>query len=124
MQAEVMLFVNDVEASSRWYQRVLGLKSGHGGREYEMLIDDEKNLVFQLHHADAEEHGEHGLSDGTPRGAGVMIYLRTPDVAKAFQHARASGAKIRSEPAYIDKARHTEFVIEDPDGYALALYAR
>ena len=35
-----MLVVSDVEASSRWYQDVLGLASGHGGDEYEMLLFD------------------------------------------------------------------------------------
>jgi catechol 2,3-dioxygenase-like lactoylglutathione lyase family enzyme len=124
MRPEVMLFVRDVEASSRWYQQVLGLKSGHGGREFEMLLDEDGNLAFQLHRADAEEHGDHGLSEGAPRGAGVMFYLRTQDVQRTYDHVRSIGAKVRSEPAYIDKARHTEFVVEDPDGYALAFYAR
>ena len=31
------LFVDDVEASSRWYQALLGAQSGHGGPEFEML---------------------------------------------------------------------------------------
>ena len=33
-----MIAVRDVEASSRWYQELLGLVSNHGGPEYERLL--------------------------------------------------------------------------------------
>jgi hypothetical protein len=36
-----MLQVADVSASSEWYQRTLGLVSGHGGDEFEMLFAGE-----------------------------------------------------------------------------------
>ena len=49
MKTEVMLFVNDVQKSSLWYQNLLGAKSGHGGPEYEMILDQEDELLFQLH---------------------------------------------------------------------------
>jgi catechol 2,3-dioxygenase-like lactoylglutathione lyase family enzyme len=35
-----MIAVRDVEASSRWYQELLGLHSDHGGPEYERLLAD------------------------------------------------------------------------------------
>jgi hypothetical protein len=37
VKPQPMIAVEDVEATSAWYQRVLGLKSGHGGLEYEQL---------------------------------------------------------------------------------------
>jgi hypothetical protein len=40
--------VSDVEASSRWYQRLLGCESAHGGPEYERLVANGA-LVMQLH---------------------------------------------------------------------------
>jgi catechol 2,3-dioxygenase-like lactoylglutathione lyase family enzyme len=49
-----MIVVHDVEATSAWYQRVLGLRSGHGGPEYEMLMSGER-LVLQLHRWEAHE---------------------------------------------------------------------
>ena len=33
-----MIAVRDVEASSRWYQQLLGLRSDHGGPNYERLL--------------------------------------------------------------------------------------
>ena len=40
--------MRDVEASSRWYQRLLGCESAHAGPSYERLIRS-GNLVLQLH---------------------------------------------------------------------------
>ena len=38
MRIETMIAVRDVEASSRWYQELLGVRSDHGGKEFERLV--------------------------------------------------------------------------------------
>ena len=124
MALEPMLFVDDVEATSRWFQSLLGLKSAHGGKEYEMLMDDAKQLVLQLHRADAEEHGGERLPAGSARGAGVLLYCKVEDVRAAHARAKAMQATVEGEPVFIKQAGHTEFVVRSPDGYALALYQR
>ena len=124
MAFEPMLFVDDVEATSRFYQGLLGLKGAHGGKEYEMLVDADRKLALQLHHADAEEHGGERLPDGAPRGAGVLLYVAAPDVRAAYAQAKAMGARCEGEPTFIRLAGHTEFVVRDPDGYAIAVYQR
>ena len=40
MKPQPMIAVTDVERASRWYQRILGATSGHGGSEYEQLLVD------------------------------------------------------------------------------------
>jgi hypothetical protein len=35
MRPQPLIAVTDVEASSRWYQRLLGCEGDHGGTEYE-----------------------------------------------------------------------------------------
>jgi predicted enzyme related to lactoylglutathione lyase len=124
MSFEPMLFAEDVPATSRWYQQLLGLKSAHGGPHYEMLVDAEGALALQLHHADAEEHGGARLPAGSERGAGVLLYFRTDDVRAAHARALEMGAAVEGAPAFIDLAGHTEFVARDPDGYAIAIYQR
>jgi catechol 2,3-dioxygenase-like lactoylglutathione lyase family enzyme len=119
-----MLFVDDVEATSRFLQDLLGLKSAHGGKEYEMLVDADRNLAVQLHHADAEEHGGERLPENAPRGAGVLLYFRVPDVRASYRRAQELAAPCESAPTFIHLAGHTEFVVRTPDGYALALYQR
>lgn len=124
MAFDPMLFVDDVEATSRWLQALLGLKSAHGGKDYEMMVDEGRNLVLQLHHADAEEHGGERLPAGAPRGAGVLLYFTVPDVRAAYAKAQAMGATCEGAPVFIKPAGHTEFVVRSPDGYALALCQR
>jgi len=124
MAFDPMLFVDDVEATSRWFLSLLGLKSAHGGREYEMLMDDAGQLALQLHRADAEEHGGDRLPAGSARGAGVLLYFKVPDVRAVHAKARAMKATVEGDPAFIKLAGHTEFVVRTPDGYAIGVYQR
>ena len=124
MAFEPMLFVRDVEATSRWFQALLGLTSGHGGPHYEMLMDAQPNLVLQLHPAAAREHGDTRLPVGAAPGAGVLFYFQVDDVRALHAHATNLGAHVEGPPAFARQAGHTEFVVRDPDGYALAIYQR
>ncbi|MGH3340679.1 MAG: VOC family protein, partial [Propionibacteriaceae bacterium] len=73
-QSQTMIAVRDVEASSRWYQQLLGLRSDHGGAEYERLLAG-STLVLQLHHRDVEHH--HGLfvNPDAEAGNGVLLWF-------------------------------------------------
>lgn len=124
MNVEIMLFVKDVEASSAWYQQLLGARSGHGGSEYEMIVDASSKLLFQLHHLDGDEHGVNLTDDSTPRGAGVLVYVQVDDVQVIYQQANAMNAPVSGRPEFIEIAGHTEFIVKDPDGYSLAIYTR
>ncbi|HEY7053678.1 MAG TPA: VOC family protein, partial [Mycobacterium sp.] len=73
-RSQTMLMVRDVQASSRWYQQLLGLASDHGGPEYERLLSD-GDLVLQLHHAGTEHHhGPIGNAD-VAVGNGVLVWF-------------------------------------------------
>src|SRR5687767_15715654 len=59
--------------SSRWYQRLLGCQSAHGGAEYERLVSG-GTLILQLHHFGVEHHhGAIGDPKDTPYGNGVLL---------------------------------------------------
>ena len=72
MRPQPLIAVTDVEASSRWYQRLLGCRSAHGGKEHERLESD-GGLVMQLHSFEVEhDHGTIGDPDDKPYGNGVL----------------------------------------------------
>ena len=97
MRPQPLLVVNDVEASSRWYQRLLGCRSDHGGREYERLVDGDR-LVMQLHAFDvAHDHGPIGDRDDKPYGNGVLLWFEIDDFDAAA--AARGGAERRRRPA-------------------------
>jgi hypothetical protein len=47
MRPQPLICVRNVEPSSRWYQRLLGCQSGHGGPQYERLVSP-GGLILQL----------------------------------------------------------------------------
>ncbi len=120
MRVEPMLAVRDVEASSRWYQELLGCQSGHGGSEYEMLEADGQ-LLLQLHQWNAHEHPNMGDPDAAPHGYGVLLWFRTEGFNAAVERARAMGAHVVEDPHVNPLADHRECSIRDPDGYTIVL---
>jgi len=121
MQPQPLIAVRDVEASSRWYQRLLGCKSGHGGPEYERLVDHGGKLVLQLHAWDAHEHPHMGDPATRPYGNGVLLWFQIDDFVAAVARARASSADIVEDPHVNSRANHREIWLRDPDGYVVVL---
>src|SRR5438105_7598420 len=83
MRPQPLLCVRDVEASSRWYQRLLGCRSDHGGPHYERLVSQGR-LILQLHRWDVEHH--HGPI-GDPKlapGNGVLLWFELEDFDAAI----------------------------------------
>jgi catechol 2,3-dioxygenase-like lactoylglutathione lyase family enzyme len=125
MQPQPLIVVADVEASSRWYQAVLGLKSAHGGPEYERLIPagaDADDFVLQLH-ATSTSHDHPGLFDPgrSPGANGVALWFRTGDFDAAVERARAFGADVFNGPLLNERAQHRELWLNDPDGYVVVV---
>lgn len=120
MRPQPFIVVADVEASSRWYQQLLGCRSAHGGSEYERLVWQD-HLILQLHSRDADHH--HGpLSDPQqPHGNGVLLWFQTENFDAAVDRARELDAHILKEPHVNPNARHHECWIQDPDGYRVVL---
>ena len=120
MKCYPMIVVSDVEASSLWYRELVGLTSGHGGDEFEMLMAGQ-DLALMLHRADFVEHP--ALEDPREGGAdrGVLLYFSVDDVGSVFERAGAMSANVLDDPHENPKARAIEFTLRDPDGYALTI---
>jgi hypothetical protein len=118
-----MLQARDVAVSSQWYQTTIGLRSGHGGDEFEMLFAGD-DFVLQLHRFDAHEHGLLQPGPDVPVGAGVSLWFETAD-RDAFDsligRARIAGTMIAEEPKWNSLAHHHESTLIDPDGYIVVV---
>lgn len=121
-----MIAVTDVEASSRWYQRLLGCRSAHGGAEYERLVSDD-GLILQLHHFEVEDHhGRIGDPADRPYGNGVLLWFELDDFDAAVERASALDAEVvlprhRNPPSGDGGPNHWELWLRDPDGYTVVL---
>jgi catechol 2,3-dioxygenase-like lactoylglutathione lyase family enzyme len=121
MRPQPLIAVQDVEASSRWYRELLGGKSGHGGMEYEQLVDSRGKLILQLHAWDAHEHPHMGDPAIRPYGNGVLLWFQIDDFGAAVERARALAGEILEGPRVNPNANHREIWLRDPDGYVVVL---
>jgi predicted enzyme related to lactoylglutathione lyase len=120
MLAQPMICVADVEASSAWFQRTLGLLSAHGGSEYDMLTFD-GTVVLQLHAWDAHEHPYLGKPGVEPVGNGVALWFACTDAEDSYNRAVRANAQIL-EPLHVNPlARHLEFWLREPNGYVVVV---
>jgi catechol 2,3-dioxygenase-like lactoylglutathione lyase family enzyme len=121
MRPQPLIAVHDVEASSRWYQRLLGCASGHGGGEYERLVLN-GTLILQLHSFEVEHHhGRIGEPDKKPYGNGVLLWFETDDFDGAVSRANQMGAEVYLPRHRNPNANHWECWLRDPDGYIVVL---
>ena len=123
MQAQPLIVVSDVEASSRWYQAVLGCDSGHGGPEYER-ITHQGRIILQLHHWDAHEHPNIGNKDIKPYGNGVVLWFQTDAFDAAVDRITEANADVLEAPKVNPNAQHREIWLKDPDGYVVVVAGR
>lgn len=128
MRPQPLLCVADVEASSRWFQQLLGCQSAHGGKEYERLVQGDR-LILQLHRWGVEHHhGAIGDVKLKPYGNGVLLWFEVDDFDAAVARAGGMGAEIvlprhRNPPESEGDGgpNHWEIWLRDPNGYTVVL---
>ena len=121
MRPQPLIAVRDVPTSSAWYQRLLQCRSGHGGREYEQLLDAAGNVILQLHHWDAHGHPHLGDPGKQPYGNGVLLWFEVGDFRTAVSRAKAMRAVVLEDTKVNPNANHLEIWLHDPDGYVVVL---
>ena len=126
IRPQPLIAVPDVEASSRWYQRLLNCQSAHGGPNYERLVSNGM-LVMQLHKFEVEHHhGPIGDPADKPYGNGLLLWFEVDDFDAAVGRARELNARIvmdrhRNPPTGDGGPNHWEIWLQDPDGYMVVL---
>ena len=136
MRAQPLIVCRDVEASSLFYQRLLGCKSGHGDSqdrhsrgEYERLVDPRLHhtkwgtdgLILQLHAWDVDHHHGQMGDPARPVGNGVMLWFEVDDFDAAVARARELRARVVLDVHVNPNAEHRELWIADPDGYTVVI---
>jgi len=120
MRPQPLIAVADVEAGSRWFQQVLGLTSGHGGPNYEMLLDGGE-IAAHLHQWEADEHPHIGNPDDPSRGNGVLLWFWTDDFDAAVERVRAHDVTVLDGPLLNPNSRNREVWVRGPEGYVVVV---
>jgi catechol 2,3-dioxygenase-like lactoylglutathione lyase family enzyme len=120
LRPQPLICVRDVEASSRWYQRLLDGRGDHAGPEYGRIVCGGR-LVLQLHDFDVEHHhGRIGDPD-QPLGNGVLILFETDDFEAAMARIAELAPEIVMPRHRNSNAMHWECWVRDPDGYTVVI---
>lgn len=118
-----MITCASVSAASAWYQHILGLESGHGGDEYEMLMSDGQ-LVLQLHELDVHEH-PHLVREGqTLGGNGVALWFEADDYLAVVERISGTNANVVEADHLNPLANHREIWLRDLDAYVVVVSSR
>ena len=118
MRPQPLIAVTDVEASSRWYQRLLGCRSDHGGNQYERLVWNGE-LILQLHAFETDhDHGPIGDRNDRPYGNGVLLWF---EVRSTEMDVEIVLPRHRNPPDGNGGPNHWECWMRDPDGYVVVV---
>ncbi len=122
-EAQPLIAVRNVRASSRWYAELLGAEPlpDHEHRGVYDRIWRSGRLLLQLHAWDAEAHPNLVNADLAPPGHGVVLWFQLEDFDSAVERARGLRAEIIEEPHFNPAPRHREIWLRDPDGYVVVI---
>ena len=123
VEAQPLIAVRNVRASSRWYAELLGADAlpDHPHRDVYDRIWRSGRLLLQLHAWDAEEHPNLVNADAAPPGHGVVLWFHVDDFDSAVERVRRLGAQIIEEPHFNPAPRHREIWLRDPEGYVVVV---
>ncbi len=123
VQAQPLIAVKDVRASSRWYSNLFGADPlpEHSHRDFYDRISVSGRLILQLHAWDVENHPNLVDRNSSRPGHGVVLWFQVDDFDAAVTRARGMGAEIVIEPHVNPAPRHREMWLRDLDGYVVGV---
>jgi catechol 2,3-dioxygenase-like lactoylglutathione lyase family enzyme len=123
IEAQPVIAVRDVRASSRWYTELLGADSlpEHRHRDVYDRISCSTKLLLQLHAWDVEDHPNLVNAGAAPPGHGVLLWFQVDDFDSMVERARGIGAEIIEEPHVNPRPGHREIWLRDTDGYVVVV---
>lgn len=123
IQAQPLIAVRDVRASSAWYAKLLGADAlpDHPHRDVYDRVHASGRLVLQLHAWDAEDHPNLVDRGAARPGHGVLLWFVLADFDAAVERARSLRAEVVEEPHVNPAPAHREMWLRDPDGYVVVI---
>ena len=123
VEAQPLIAVRNVRASSRWYAQLLGADPlpEHSHRDAYDRISCSGQLLLQLHAWDAHDHPNLVNRDAAPPGHGVVLWFEVDDFDAAVERARGLGAEIIQEPHFNPAPQHREIWLRDADSYVVVI---
>ncbi len=117
---DTIIAVKDIEASSKWYQKIFEFEENHGGDNFSVLVSDNNEVILCLHKWEEHNHPTMTNPSITP-GNGLLLYFRTENMNKIYQNALEAGCVIEEDIHLNTNSFRKEFSFRDLDGYFLTV---
>jgi len=115
-----IIAVKDIEASSAWYRSVLNCRSLHGGKDFDILVAENDEVLLCLHQWEEDDHPTMMNPAITP-GNGLILYFRTENMDAIRQNVERLGYAVEEDVHLNPNSTKKEFSLRDPDGYFLTI---
>ena len=116
--------VDDVPASFKWYQSLLGLPESAPAHDYfGQVLDADGTVLLCLHGWGAHDHPSLFSPEHAQPGNGLLLFFRVDDFDLALPSARALVNQLEEEPHLNPNTGTMEFSLRDPDGYYVTISA-
>ena len=116
--------VDNVAASVKWYQTLLGLPESPPAHDYFGQVQDADGTVLLcLHSWGAHEHPTLASRAHAQPGNGLLLFFLVDDFDAALVRAQALVAQLEEEPQVNENTGAVEFAVRDPDGYYVMVSA-
>lgn len=116
--------VNDVHASLKWYQSLLGLPETPAAHDYfGQVLDSDGTVLLCLHAWGEHEHPSLTSPARAMPGNGLLLFFRVDDFDMAAVRARALSARFEEEPHVNSNTGTPAFSLRDLDGYYVSISA-
>ncbi len=99
---------------------VLGCRSMHGGKEFDILVAENDEILICLHKWGEHQHPTMTNPGITP-GNGLILYSRTENLNLIRQNAEKMGCPVEEDIHLNPNSTKIEFSLRDPDGYYLTI---
>ncbi|MGB5436301.1 MAG: hypothetical protein WBM98_10460 [Maribacter sp.] len=110
-----IIAVKDIEASSKWYQSIFDCRSMHVGKEFDILVSENDEVLLCLHKWG--EHGHQTMKDSTINpGNGLILYFRTENMNAIRQNVEKIGGVVEEDIHLNPNSRKKEFSLCDLTG--------
>jgi len=117
MQPRPLIYVRDLEASSRWYQFLFDCGGGQSGSDHALLTGDGQ-VILELRACGPDDRFSADQSLRSNRN-GLALWFETEEFHATLYRARSLEAVFLEEPNLNLQSSQLEFRIRDLDGQVL-----
>jgi catechol 2,3-dioxygenase-like lactoylglutathione lyase family enzyme len=116
--------VEDVAASFKWYQSLLGLPETAPAHDYfGQILDSDGTVLICLHAWGAHDHPSLVSPNHAKPGNGLLLFFRVDNFDTSLANARTLVEHLEEEPSLNPNTETMEFSLRDPDGYYVTISA-